>query len=142
MGDKRKLARHVTVAGVTYGPGDDVPADIAEQIRNPKAWLPLDDDTPGEDDSDAGKDAGTAAGDRLATAVTVGGRTYGPNDHIPDEVAAQIRNPKAWAAGRLPGAGKAKADDADGSAEKTPATTGGKADDGEQDQQPKSRTRR
>jgi hypothetical protein len=34
----KKLARYVNVDGATYGPDDDVPADIAEQITNPKAW--------------------------------------------------------------------------------------------------------
>ncbi len=32
------LARYVVVGGVTYGPGSDVPAEVAKQITNPKAW--------------------------------------------------------------------------------------------------------
>lgn len=38
----------------------------------------------------------------LARPVTVAGRTYMPGDDIPDKVAAQIRNPKAWAQGSAP----------------------------------------
>lgn len=34
----RKLAGYVTVAGQTYGPDDDLPAEVAKQIDNPKAW--------------------------------------------------------------------------------------------------------
>jgi hypothetical protein len=34
----KKLARTVNVAGSVYGPDDDVPADVAEQITNPEAW--------------------------------------------------------------------------------------------------------
>ena len=44
----RKLAQYVTVhseaESVTYGPGDDVPAEHAKLITNPKAWG--DDDEP------------------------------------------------------------------------------------------------
>lgn len=98
--EKKKLARHVTVAGTTYGPGDDVPADVAEKITNPKAWVSLEEDAPTDDSAD--RDAGTASGHRLATAVTVGGRTYGPDDFVPGDVARQITNPKAWQGGRLP----------------------------------------
>jgi len=103
----RKLARHVTVAGKTYGPGDDVPAEIAEQIRNPKAWIPTDEDAA---DPYEGKTGGTAAGHKLAGTVTVAGKSYGPRDFVPDEVAAQIRNPKAWAGGKVPPASKPAAE--------------------------------
>lgn len=111
----RKLGRHVTVAGVTYNPGDVVPADIAQKITNPKAWLPLGDaiDAEGHDD----RDAGTASGHKLAATVTVGGRTYGPRDFVPDHVAAKIRNPKAWAGGVLPGTTADEARPATGAAE-------------------------
>lgn len=34
----RKLVTYVHVNGVVYGPGDDVPADVAAQITNPSAW--------------------------------------------------------------------------------------------------------
>lgn len=99
----KKLARHVTVAGKTYGPGDDVPAEIAEQIRNPKAWLPTDEDVV---DPYEGKTGGTTSGHKLAGTVTVAGKSYGPRDFVPDDVAAQIRNPKAWAGGKVPAASK------------------------------------
>jgi len=32
------LAHRVFVEGRAYGPGPDVPDEIAEQITNPKAW--------------------------------------------------------------------------------------------------------
>lgn len=35
---KRKLATYVHVNGTVYGPDDDVPADVAKEITNPKAW--------------------------------------------------------------------------------------------------------
>jgi hypothetical protein len=101
--ENRKLARHVTVAGKTYGPGDDVPAEIAEQIRNPKAWIADADEVA---DPYEGKTGGTASGHKLAGTVTVAGKSYGPRDFVPDEVAAQIRNPKAWADGKVPTASK------------------------------------
>ena len=37
-GKARELVTTVYVDGVAYGPGDDVPADVAERITNPKAW--------------------------------------------------------------------------------------------------------
>jgi hypothetical protein len=47
---KRKLAAYVHVDGTVYGPGDDVPADVAKQITNPKAWGEgSDDDGDGDD---------------------------------------------------------------------------------------------
>lgn len=33
-----KLRANVVVGGVMYGPDSDVPADVAAQITNPKAW--------------------------------------------------------------------------------------------------------
>lgn len=96
----KKLARYVTVAGVTYGPKDDVPDDVLAQIKNPKAFVPAGEEPQGPDYSD--KDGGTTSGARLAGPVTVGGVTYGTKDYIPDEVAAQIKNPKAWEGGKLP----------------------------------------
>lgn len=48
----KKLVTYVNVDGQVYGPDDDVPADIAKEITNPKAW--------GEGSTDA---AGTAASD-------------------------------------------------------------------------------
>jgi hypothetical protein len=99
--DKRMLARHVTVGSTTYGPGDNLPDDIAVQIRNPKAWLPVDEESVEDAPTPVGQ-RGTAGGARLATPVTVGGVTYHPDDPLPDDVAAQIRNPKAWVGGELP----------------------------------------
>jgi hypothetical protein len=96
----KKLARNVTVAGKTYGPKDDVPPDVLAQIKNPKAFVPQGETAPGDDYSD--RDGGTAGGAKLAGPVTVGGTTYGVNDFIPDDVARQIRNPKAWEGGKLP----------------------------------------
>jgi hypothetical protein len=106
---EKKLGRHVTVAGTTSGPGDDVPADVREKITNPKAWLPA--DAAENVDEHEGKEGGTAGGHKLAASVTVGGRTYTPTDFLPDDVAAQIRNPKAWAGGKLPTQKAAKAAD-------------------------------
>lgn len=34
----KKLATYVHVNGEVYGPDDDVPAAVAKQITNPKAW--------------------------------------------------------------------------------------------------------
>lgn len=34
----KKLAVNVTVGGDTYAAGTEVPADVAKQITNPKAW--------------------------------------------------------------------------------------------------------
>lgn len=33
-----QLVKRVDVDGVWYGPGDEVPADVAAKIRNPKVW--------------------------------------------------------------------------------------------------------
>lgn len=104
MSEKKRLARHVTVGNRTYGPGDDLPEDVAAKITNPKAWL-----APDEAQAQAAEEArqaGTTSGHKLATAVNVKGRMYGPNDPVPDDVAAQIKNPKAWVGGTLPGAAK------------------------------------
>lgn len=43
----KKLATYVHVDGVAYGPDSDVPADVAKQITNPKAWAD------GKSDADA-----------------------------------------------------------------------------------------
>lgn len=44
----RKLKRYVTVGSGTYGPDDDVPADVLDQIDNPAAFEDPDDATPAE----------------------------------------------------------------------------------------------
>lgn len=46
----RKLQAFVYVDGQAYGPGSDVPAEVAKQITNPKAW--------GEEPQDNGEAAG------------------------------------------------------------------------------------
>lgn len=107
----KKLARYVTVAGVTYGPKDDVPDDVLAQIKNPKAFVPAGETPEGPDYSD--KDGGTSGGAKLAGPVTVGGVTYSPKDFVPDEVAARIKNPKAWEGGKPPKAQAASAPTAD-----------------------------
>jgi hypothetical protein len=106
----RKLARHVTVAGTTYGPGDKLTDEVIAQIKNPKAWVPIDADSY-LDDVPSDVEPGTESGHRLARSVTVGTRTYTPSDFLPDDVARQISNPKAWEGGKVP-TFKAKATDA------------------------------
>ncbi len=102
MGDTtvRRLAGPVTVGGRTYRPDDDLTDDVIAQIRNPKAWAV----DPEEAAAEAArpKVGGTASGARLATRVTVNGRTYTPDDELPDDVAVQIRNPKVWEGGKVP----------------------------------------
>lgn len=44
----KELVRTVVVDGTVYAPGDDVPADVAEQITNPAAWESEDEPTPAE----------------------------------------------------------------------------------------------
>lgn len=39
---------------------------------------------------------GEKKGRKLATYVYINGASYGPDDEVPEEVAAQITNPKAW----------------------------------------------
>ncbi len=43
MAAAKKLTTYVHVNGSVYGPDDDVPADVAKQIENPKAWAKDDD---------------------------------------------------------------------------------------------------
>lgn len=104
MGDDKKLGRYVTVGSDTYGPGDELPAGVADQIRNSKAWEPRDTAAAEEQAAPTGVAGGTASGARLATSVTVGGVTYHPDDPLSDEVAGQISNPKAWEGGKVPSA--------------------------------------
>jgi len=47
----RKLVAYVHVNGSVYGPGDKVPADVAAQIVNPKAWEGGDAPDAGESES-------------------------------------------------------------------------------------------
>ncbi len=126
---KKKLARTVTVGSKTYGPGDEVPDEAMKQIRNPKAWEPVDETEPEPEDADR-LPAGTTSGAKLATTVTVASRSYGPRDHIPDAVAALIRNPKAWEGGKVPqaqSAGDESAPDAGDQSAKATAARQGRA---------------
>lgn len=34
----RRLTTYVHVDGVAWGPGDDIPADVAARITNPDVW--------------------------------------------------------------------------------------------------------
>jgi hypothetical protein len=96
----RKLATRVAINGKWYGPDDDVPDDVAEKITNPKVWaVDTDDDTT---PAAQVKEAGTSSGARLATRVAIAGKWYGPDDPVPDDVAVQITNPKAWEGGKPP----------------------------------------
>lgn len=98
----KRLARYVTVDGATYGPDDDVPADVAEQITNPAAWMSDEDAEVAAAKAEAKANPGTSAGRRLAGYVTIDGTTYGPDDKLSDEVAESITNPAAWEGGKLP----------------------------------------
>lgn len=141
---EKTLARHVTIGGKTYGPGDDVPADMAEQITNPKAWVALDEAAAA--DENANREGGTESGQKLATTVTVGGKSYGPNDYVPDDVAQQITNPKAWEGGKVPSSAANSASSAeDKPGAPTPAPSGGQsvatpAEFSERDERPGRRT--
>lgn len=97
----RKLAKAMHVGGRWYKAGETVPDDVAEQIRNPAAFAADDgSDATGEDQR---VEPGTDGGARLVTRVQVGGRWYGPDTPVPDDVAKQITNPRAWAGGKVPG---------------------------------------
>lgn len=99
----RRLAGPVTVGNRTYQPGEELPDDVAERIRNPKAWVTAaEQETARQEAVKSSKPSGHPSGARLASRVTVAGVTYGPDDTIPDDVAKQIRNPKAWVDGKLP----------------------------------------
>jgi hypothetical protein len=108
---QRKLATTVYVDGTAYGPDDDVPAAVAEQITNPKAWAAESD---AERDDEEVREPGTTSGARLAGNVYVDGQAYGPNDVVPDDVAARITNPKAWEGGKLPAVADGAAASTDG----------------------------
>lgn len=96
----KQLRTSIEVGGVWYRPGarvgKEIPAEVAELIRNPKAW----------EDSAGGElpapETAKPVGARLATSVDVDGRWYRPGDKIPADVAARITNPKAWEGGKLP----------------------------------------
>lgn len=97
---RRLLARRVSVGGKWYGPGP-VPEDIAAKITNPKAWMAEHEAT--EEVAEVfDRVPGTSSGARLARRVNVDGRWFGPGSEIPDDIAAKIRNPKAWVDGVMP----------------------------------------
>lgn len=125
MADQKKLARAVNVDGEWYQPGgDDLPPEVAEKITNPKAWMTDQDIQAAEVNEDGTeRKAGTASGAKLRATVYVAGRAYGPDDHVPDDVAAQIKNPKAWEGDQLPGQAKAKDDRTGGAAAAEDANT-------------------
>lgn len=120
----RYLAGYVTVGGETFEPGQaesDLPAGVAEKITHPEAWVSEEDIRNSNKkvaDEKFARPGGTTSGHRLATHVTVGGETFGPEDHVPDDVAEKITNPSAWEGGKLPGASKAPKAGADGAADK------------------------
>lgn len=97
---RRLLKGRVSVSGRWYGPGP-VDDDIAAKITNPKAWV-SDDDVDDEVAAVYDRVSGTSTGARLARRVNIGGRWYGPDSEIPDDIAAKITNPKAWEGGKLP----------------------------------------
>lgn len=101
MATKKTLVTRVSVLGTWYGPGDDVPDDIAARITNPKAWTTADQDATADAATRAER-PGTPQGARLAGRVSVSGAWYGPDDTIPADIAAKITNPKAWEGGKLP----------------------------------------
>jgi hypothetical protein len=97
----RKLAVNTTVGGTTYEAGTVPPAEVAEQISNPKAW------------GDQADDAAGAAGDEGYDALKV--------DDLKAEIAR--RNEGRDEADRIPDDGKKadlvaalEADDAAGAA--------------------------
>ncbi len=94
----RKLASAVYIDGKWYRAGDTLSEDVAAKVRNPKVFAPED----GDQTDQPRSEPGTPTGARLATRVQVEGKWYGPNDAVPDDVAARITNPKAWAGGELP----------------------------------------
>lgn len=96
----RKLATSVNIDGTWYRAGDTLPEDVAAKVRNPKVFAPEE----GEEADQPRTEPGTPTGARLATRVQVGGKWYGPDDAVPDDVAAQITNPRAWEGGQTPSA--------------------------------------
>lgn len=96
----KQLAKPVYAGGQWWDAGAEPPQEVAETIRNPKAWAF------GVEADDVEQASGPARhsgdGPRLAGPVNVGGVWYGPDDEVPAEVAARIRNPKAWVDGVMP----------------------------------------
>lgn len=65
---------------------------------------------------------------QLNTYVSVDGTWYGPGSDLPDDVAAQIANPKVWAEGSNPVSGQVPATVADGVKEPPRGGPGSSAD--------------
>lgn len=59
----RRLRTHVHVRGEVYGPGSDVPAEVAALITNPDVW----DDAAPEDPAPAGETGDDSGPDGEAT---------------------------------------------------------------------------
>lgn len=109
----KQLVKPVYAGGQWWAAGAEPPQEVADTIRNPKAW------STGEDagaEQASGPARHTGDGPRLAGPVNIGGVWYGPDDEVPADVAARIRNPKAWADGVMPSADKGERS---GSAEST-----------------------
>jgi hypothetical protein len=49
----RRLTTYVHIGGEVYGPGSDVPGEVAELITNPDVWA---DDKPDDPATDTGAD--------------------------------------------------------------------------------------
>lgn len=110
MAEQRRLTKFVEVDGTWYGPDDDVPADVAEKIQNPRLWAGEPDQAEGDgDEQESRAKAGTPSGHRLARHVEVDGTWYGPDSYVPDKVAAKVTNAKAWEGGKLPASAQATA---------------------------------
>lgn len=112
MGGRRRLITYVEVDGTWYGPDDgDIPPNIADKIQNPRVWTTTAEQAAA--DEVAGRQVGTNSGGRLVTYVDVDGTMYGPEDYLPDRIAARIQNPKVWKGGRLPDLGGTEPADGD-----------------------------
>lgn len=90
---------HVTVGGVTYGPADLIPADVAAGISNPAVWGQVEQAQDAAGPPPGASRAPRGGGRRLAGHVTIAGVTYGPDDEVPEQVALLVTNPGAWADG-------------------------------------------
>jgi hypothetical protein len=72
----KKLAAFVHVDGKVYGPGDDVPAKVAEAITNPKAWGDVD----AEGDGGTGEDDGYGSWKAADLKAEIKARNEGRDD--------------------------------------------------------------
>ncbi|MEU1761300.1 hypothetical protein [Micromonospora sp. NPDC005652] len=101
--DGPRLAGRVYAGGQWYGPDDEVPADVARRIDNPKAWeggkMPTFDDGEADGDDEPAEAATATAGG--STTSTDGGSGQGPTGQGGDE---RLRLPAPARAGK--GSGK------------------------------------